>query len=150
MQEVVKELSYIDSPPFYTRRNGYKMCIRVFLNGDGTGYHTHLSIFFVLMKGEYDPLLQWPFESKVSLILVDQDHQRDLAYSFKPDPQPSSFQRPKTDMNVASGYPEFASLSILDNTSYVKDDVMYIKVIFSSKLIMSHCIVKSNIAIWYL
>ena len=105
------------------------MCIRVFLNGDGTGYHTHLSIFFVLIKGEYDPLLQWPFESKVSLILVDQDHQRDLAYSFKPDPQPSSFQRPKTDMNVASGYPEFASLSILDNTSYVKDDVMYIKVI---------------------
>ena len=121
--------TYIESPPFYTGRNGYKMCIRAYLNGDGSGEGTHLSIFFVLMKGEYDPLLQWPFESKVSLILVDQDHKKHLVQTFKPNAQSSSFQRPKTDMNVASGCPEFADLSILDNTSYVKDDVMYIKAI---------------------
>ena len=120
---------YIDSPPFYTGRNGYKMCIRAFPNGDGSGYCTHLSIFFVLMKSEYDPLLQWPFQSKVSLILVDQDHMKDLVQTFKPNAQSSSFQRPKTDMNVASGCPEFADLSVLDNASYVKDDVMYIKAI---------------------
>ena len=120
-------ITYIDSPPFYTGRNGYKMCIRAYLNGDGSGEGTHLSIFFVLMKGEYDPLLQWPFEPKVSLILVDQDHMKHLVQSFKPNPQSSSFQQPKTDMNVASGCPEFADLSILDNTSYVKDNVMYIK-----------------------
>ena len=120
---------YIDSPSFYTRRNSYKMCIRAYLNGDGSGYHTHLSIFFVLMKGEYDPLLQWPFQSKVSLILVDQDRKKDLIQTFKPNAQSSSFQKPKTDINVARGCPEFADLSILDNTSYVKDDVMYIKAI---------------------
>ena len=74
----------IYSPPFYTGRNGYKMCIRAYLNGDGTGEGTHLSIFFVLMRGEYDPLLQWPFESKVSLILVDQDHMKHLVQTFKP------------------------------------------------------------------
>ena len=120
---------FIESPPFYTGRNGYKMCIRAYLNGDGTGEKTHLSIFFVLMKGEYDPLLRWPFESKVSLILVNQDHKKHLVQTFKPNAQSSSFQRPIADMNVASGCPEFADLSILDNTSYVKDDVMYIKVI---------------------
>ena len=87
------------------------------------------------MKGEYDPLLQWPFESEVSLILVDQDHKKHLVQTFKPNAQSSSFQKPKTDMNVASGCPEFADLSILDNTSYVKDDVMYIKVIVDTSKI---------------
>ncbi len=53
---------------------GYKICIRAYLNGDGTGYKTHLSLFFVLIKGEYDPLLKWPFDNKVSLILIDQNH----------------------------------------------------------------------------
>ena len=39
-------------------------------------------------------------------------------------------------MNVASGCPEFSELSILDNTSYVKDDQMYIKaVVDTSKII---------------
>ena len=46
------KITSIYSPPFYTGRNGYKMCIRAYLNGDGIGYNTHLSIFFVLMKGK--------------------------------------------------------------------------------------------------
>ena len=45
------KITSIYSPPFYTGRNGYKMCVRAYLNGDGIGYNTHLSIFFVLMKG---------------------------------------------------------------------------------------------------
>ena len=90
-------ITCIDSPPFYTGRNGYKMCIRAYLNGSGSGEGTHLSIFFVIimMKGEYDGLLQWPFKPKVSLILVDQDRKRDLVKTFNPDPQSSSFQQPK-------------------------------------------------------
>ena len=45
----------------------YKMCVRAYLNGDGSGYNTHFSVFFVLVRGEFDPLLKWPFEYKVSL-----------------------------------------------------------------------------------
>ena len=122
-----ERITSIYSPPFYTGRNGYKMCIRAYLNGDGLGYKTHLSIFFVLMKGEYDPLLKWPFDHKVSLILVDQNHRKHIVQTFKPTPESSSFQRPRTDMNVASGCPQFSKLDVLDDPSYVKDDVMYIK-----------------------
>ena len=132
----IGRITSIYSPPFYTGRNGYKMCIRAYLNGDGTGEGTHLSIFFVLMRGEYDPLLQWPFEHKVSLILVDQDQKKHLVQTFKPNIQSSSFQKPKSDMNVASGCPEFAKLSILDNPSYVKDDVMYIKAVVDTSKIL--------------
>ena len=128
-------ITSIHSPPFYTGRNGYKMCIKAYFNGDGSGEGTHLSIFFVLMRGEYDPLLQWPFESEVSLILVDQDHKEHLVQKFNPSIQSSSFQRPKADMNVASGFTKFAPVSIYKNTSFVKDDVMYIKAIVGTSKI---------------
>ena len=58
------------SPPFYTSRNGYKMCSRIYLNGDGNGRNTHLSLFFVILRGENDALLRWPFKQKVSLIFL--------------------------------------------------------------------------------
>ena len=117
------------SPPFYTAKNGYKMCIRVYLNGDGMGHRTHLSLFFVLMKGEFDALLKWPFDYKVSLILVDQNHRKHIVQTFKPTPESSSFQRPVSDMNVASGCPQFCKLSYLDDENYTKDDVLFIKCI---------------------
>ena len=126
---VDERITSIYSPPFYTGRNGYKMCIRAYLNGDGIGYKTHLSLFFVLMRGEYDPLLKWPFDYKVSLILVDQDHRKHIVQTFKPTPESSSFKRPTSDMNVASGCPQFSKLGVLDDNSYVKEDIMYVKCI---------------------
>lgn len=50
---------------FYTARYGFKVCMRLYLNGDGVGKGTHISLFFVIMKGEYDLLLSWPFKHKV-------------------------------------------------------------------------------------
>ena len=122
-------ITSIYSPPFYSGRHGYKMCIRAYLNGDGIGYSTHLSVFFVLMRGEYDSLLKWPFENKVSLILVDQNLRRHIVQTFKPTPESSSFQQPKSDMNVASGCPQFAELSVLEEGDYVKNDVLFLKCI---------------------
>ena len=127
----------INSPPFYTGRNGYKMCIRAYLNGDGSGEGTHLSIFFVLMKGEYDPLLQWPFKHKISLILLNQeDSEKHLVLTFKPDLQSCSFQKPETDMNAASGFPKFAPISVCDKKCYVSNDVMYIKAVVDTSSIV--------------
>lgn len=41
------------------------MCLRIYLNGDGTGRGSHLSLFFVVMRGLSDALLKWPFNQKV-------------------------------------------------------------------------------------
>ena len=49
--------SHIVSPPFYTSNQGYKMCLRLYLNGDGIGKGTHMSLFFVVMKGEFDNII---------------------------------------------------------------------------------------------
>ena len=115
------------SAPFYTCHHGYKMCLRLYMDGDGTGKGSHLSFFMTLMKGEYDALLVWPFRPTVSLILLDQDRQKDIVQSFRPDPSSSSFQRPRNEMNVASGCPQFTPLSVLESPSYVKDDTLFMK-----------------------
>ncbi|XP_076833840.1 TNF receptor-associated factor 3 [Brachyhypopomus gauderio] len=117
------------SQPFYTGYFGYKMCARVYLNGDGMGKGTHLSLFFVVMRGEYDALLPWPFKQKVTLMLMDQGPARKHLFdAFKPDPNSSSFRRPTGEMNIASGCPLFMAQTVLENGTYIKDDTIFIKV----------------------
>ncbi|XP_005089646.1 TNF receptor-associated factor 3 [Aplysia californica] len=120
------------SQPFYTSRFGYKMCARVYLNGDGIGRGSHMSLYFVVMRGEYDALLAWPFQHKVSLMLLDQStEKRHMKDEFYPDPSSTSFRRPvNAEMNVASGCPLFVAHTVLDNPNnqYIKDDVLFIKV----------------------
>ncbi len=117
------------SQPFYTGYFGYKMCARVYLNGDGMGKGTHLSLFFVVMRGEYDALLPWPFKQKVTLMLMDQGPaKKHLGDAFKPDPNSSSFRRPTGEMNIASGCPLFVAQTVLENGTYIKDDTIFIKV----------------------
>jgi TNF receptor-associated factor 3 len=119
----------IYSQPFYTSPNGYKMCARLYLNGDGMGRGTHLSLFFVVMRGEYDSLLVWPFHQKVTLVLIDQEGRRHISDTFRPDPSSSSFKKPRTEMNIASGCPLFVSLATLDSGGYVRDDTLFIKIV---------------------
>ena len=47
------------SQPFYTSHYGYKLCARVYLNGDGVGRGTHMSLFFVVMQVGYLEKLYW-------------------------------------------------------------------------------------------
>ena len=120
------------SPCFYTSRYGYKMCARLYLNGDGMGRGTHISLFFVVMRGEFDALLRWPFRQKVTLILWDQDNVEHVIDAFRPDHNSSSFQRPRREMNVASGCPLFCPLSEVNNHAYVRDDTMFVKIIIDT------------------
>ena len=73
--------------------------------------------------------------SLLPLPYLDQNHRKHIVQTFKPTPESSSFQRPQSDMNVASGCPQFTKLSTLDDDNYVKDDVMYIKCIVDTSRI---------------
>ena len=117
------------SPPFYSAQYGYKMCAKIYMNGDGFGKGSHLSLFFVVMRGNYDALQTWPFQKKITMMLLDQGNGDHMIDAFNSDPQSSSFQRPKSDMNIASGSPLFMPLDSLNNRQYIKDDVMFIKII---------------------
>ncbi|KAG8430881.1 hypothetical protein GDO86_019817 [Hymenochirus boettgeri] len=120
------------SQHFYTSHYGYRMGARVYLNGDGSGKGAYLSLYVVVMKGEYDSLLAWPFKQKVTLMMLDQSGRKNhITDVFRADPHSSSFKRPDNEMNIASGCPRFVSHVQLENPKnacYIKDDTLFIKV----------------------
>jgi hypothetical protein len=121
----------IYSAPFYSSPTGYKMCARLYLHGDGNARRTHMSLFFVLMRSECDAILKFPFHFKVTFCLYDQTNQQHhIIDSFRPDIKSTSFQRPRSDMNIASGIPKFFPLAMMqhDQNPYVRDNTMFIKV----------------------
>ena len=119
----------IYSDYFYTSEFGYKMCAKIYMNGDGFGKGTHLSLFFAVMKGDYDALQTWPLQKKITMMLMDQGNGDHMIDAFHSDPQSSSFKRPTSDMSIASGSPLFIPLNRLNSRQYIKDDVMFIKII---------------------
>uniref|UniRef100_A0AAU6MWZ4 Tumor necrosis factor receptor-related factor 2 n=1 Tax=Argopecten purpuratus TaxID=228297 RepID=A0AAU6MWZ4_ARGPU len=123
------------SPHFYTGRTGYRLCARLYPNGDGIGKKTHVSVFFVVARGNYDALLSWPFIQRVTFMLLDQNNRDHVVDSFRPDPASSSFQRPTTEMNIASGCPLFMPLKKLEEvgTSYVNDDTLFLKIVVDAE-----------------
>ena len=105
------------------------------MNGDGMGKGKYMSLFFVIMRSQYDALLMWPFKQKVTLMLLDQgplgEHVVD---AFRPDPNSSSFKKPVSEMNIASGCPLFVPLNLLEsNRMYIKDDTAFVKIIVDTQ-----------------
>jgi TNF receptor-associated factor 2 len=133
----------IYSAPFYSSPTGYKMCMRLYLCGDGQARRTHISLFFVLMRGDYDAILTWPFQYKITFCLYDlTGTQRHMIDSFRPDIKSNSFQRPRSDMNIASGIPKFMPLSIIQQADnpYVRDDCMFIRCIVDFASLPKKCL----------
>ena len=119
------------SPPFYSSRHGYMMCCRLYPLGDGSGSGTHVSFFFAIMQGEHDSLLRWPFQQRVTLTLLDQSPaRRHVSETFLPNTQSSSFQRPTSILNVASGCPRFVSHDQLTSTAckYINAGIVFLRV----------------------
>ncbi|CAB4013192.1 TNF receptor-associated factor 3-like [Paramuricea clavata] len=75
------------SPPFYSAQYGYKVCAKIYMNGDGFGKGSHLSLFFVVMRGDYDALQTWPFRKKITMMLLDQGNGDHMIDAFNSDPQ---------------------------------------------------------------
>ncbi|CAF1255491.1 unnamed protein product [Rotaria sordida] len=83
------------------------------------------------MRGEYDAILKFPFNYKVTFCLYDQTpDQRHIIDSFRPDTKSNSFQRPRFEMNIANDIPKFCSLEVIqrEGNSYVRDDTLFIKI----------------------
>ena len=69
------------SPPFYTSECGYKMCLKVCPACD---VGTHVAIYGILMKGEYDDYLSWPFCADIVIDILnwrdDHSHHREILH----------------------------------------------------------------------
>ena len=128
-QTLVGDISALHSAPCYTSEYGYKFCLRAYLNGDGVGEGTHLSLFLVIMTSDYDNILEWPFQKKFKFTLINQQNRsKDHVEEIIPKKGSESFQKPKKEMNIASGCPMFIELNRLDIDGFLKDDCLFFEV----------------------
>ena len=127
-QAKLGKVTALHSAPCYTKQYEYKYCIRLYLHGDGMGRATHISIFFVVMKSEYDELLPWPMKKRVEFELINRENEaNNVIETFISNPKSSSFQRPTKNMNVATGCPTFISIDQFLNGGFVKDNCAFIR-----------------------
>ena len=127
------------SAPFYTSPSSYEMCIRVFANGTGNGKGSHISVYAVLMKGDYDDYLTWPFTGTVTIQLLNQledKNHREGSVTFRQDQECSNRvlnDRQKMESLRDWGKSRFISHENLDyrqvkNCQYLKDDSLVFRV----------------------
>ena len=127
-QAKLGKVTALHSAPCYTKQYEYKYCIRLYLHGDGMGRATHISIFFVVMKSDYDELLPWPMKKRVTFELINLENEADsVIETFVSNPKSSSFQRPTKNMNVATGCPTFITIEQFLNEGFVKDNCAFIR-----------------------
>ena len=122
----------IFSQPFYTSQYGYKLRIKAYLNGRDRGKGSHLSLYLIIMKGEYDALLEWPFNQKITFYLLDQGEQRKhKIHQLSPNRSLPNvravFNKPSSKENLGIGNPSFVSHEVIDAGEFVKDDTIFLK-----------------------
>ncbi len=123
----------IHSPGFYSSYYGYKLCIRLNLNGIETAVNTHISLFIHFMQGENDNILHWPFKGKITLTFIDQqrdcEFRRHISETLSAQSHLAAFQKPTSHRNHKGfGYMEFAPIDLIESNTFIKDDTMIIKV----------------------
>ena len=122
----------LDSEPFYTLPHKYKVKIRVVPNGYGEGKNTHLSVLIIIMKGEYDAILPWPFLPQITFTLIDQQEdtsqRENVVKSFKPNATMKTFARPVSDENPGRGFVMFVSHEQLQTRRYIVDNTIFFQI----------------------
>ena len=128
-----KEKIYSD--PLYTKTEtdgfGYKLKVLICPNGIGDAKNTHLSVFIIIMKGEYDAILPWHFNKKVKFTLIDQQDEpgkRDNKTAELIGRNTSNFTRPTTEEIIGVGFKCFISHEELKSQHYIVDDTLFLQV----------------------
>ena len=121
------------SPPFTTSPQGYTFCLNVDAYGYGSGKGSHLSIFAVIMKGQHDDRLQWPFTGTIIIELLnwleDKEHHK---RTFTIDTNNDFVRVTKGEYGKNTGSSQFISHSSLTssttNTQYLYQDCIRVRV----------------------
>ena len=99
-----------------------------------------MSLFLCVCKGEFDSLLSWPFNHKVTFTLLDQcptiESRRHLSYTIKPNTCKENIPflgRPTGERNASFGAQKFVELEVLQSLDYILDDTIFIKVEIDSE-----------------
>ncbi len=120
---------------FYTSKGGYKVTLRVYPNGYGSGKGTHVSVFMHLMKGPNDDNLQFPvtgiFIVQVMNWKGDTEHFEEIIVFD--DSKPVNYRERVETEEISEGLGvQFMSHNELmsSNQQYLHEDKMCFKISF--------------------
>ena len=130
----------IESDPFYTGCYGYKLKVFAYPHDLFFSQGPFLSIGIVLMVGEYDDMLSWPFSKKITFTIID--HNKDLKerknYTGYLSPRKQEFplrvrkifsERPGgKKMVVGDVLWYFISHKVLETRQYIVNDTLFLQV----------------------
>ena len=112
------------SDPFYAHHKGFKMCVKVYANGTGSGTGSHLSASLCVLQGPYDKNVKWPLEGRIKLYVLNQSENNSHMMSYV---------NLETSHNLVSGksycFEEVISHILLSSDRYLKKDTLYFKVV---------------------
>ena len=127
------ECMYVNSSSFYTGYPGYQLCMVVHPNGNGIGIGTHVGVYLVIMKGDFDHQLHWPFSYSYRLTVIDQQpdgkNVSELVNPTKEGPDSKEcFERKTKKTLKAWGFHKFISHLDLTNQTraYIRDDSLLV------------------------
>lgn len=111
------------SPYFYSSVHGYRMRVRLYLNGNGVTEGTHLAIYLDFLVGEWDdslPPLEC-FPHRTTFMILDQ--------SDLPEKKPIIVSETNKDGHPTDFFYDFANQSQIKEDLYLKNDTLQIRVI---------------------
>ncbi|CAG9585040.1 unnamed protein product [Danaus chrysippus] len=124
----------LTSPAFYTSQYGYKLQATLFLNGNGAGEGTHISVYIKIPAGRVRRAAPLAVRSTrcPSLCSTRARARSARATSWRASCRTprgrTSSGRPRSRTRSASASPGFVSHEMLKKRNFVKDDVMFLRV----------------------
>ena len=119
------------SPVFCISRKSYRLRLCIHFTGthEGStkGSDKNIAIFFSILQSDNDHLLDWPFNQMVQLSLINYENE---AHSITKSIIPGnslSFQRPTHKLNIGIGFPAFASVAVLLDDSFIRDNTIQLQ-----------------------
>jgi len=104
--------------------NHYRTRLDVYLNGNGNGRNSHISVFFVLLKGPFDNIIQWPMP--YGTIKIDLYINGTIQKTTSIESSGNVFKRPEHGKEDAKGEPQFFHHTKIPK--HVPDDKIQFKV----------------------
>ena len=130
----------IESNPFYTGCYGYKLKVLAYPCNVFVFQDPFLSIGIVLMEGEYDDMLPWPFRKKITFTIIDQNKDLKERQNHNGYLSPSKLEFPVKVRKIFSERPgekkivvndflwHFISHKVLEKRQYIVNDTLFLQV----------------------
>ena len=125
----------VESEPFFSRANGYKLKVLMEPCGDlsRSGKNGYVSFYLVIIGGKYDAILAGPLRRTVKFRLIDQHENPDYRANVVKELDVSDYDndsllRPRTEENRGYGFPKFICHDKIRRRRYIVNDTAFLEV----------------------